>query len=282
MRPVEWSELSEPIFEIENLEYRYPGGGVALRDVSFSIEPGERVAVLGANGSGKSTLLHLLDGLYFAGGGSVSAFGTRLTEETVDMPPFSHRFRRQVGFLFQNSDAQLFCARVDEELAFGPLQLRLPQADVEQRVADVLRLLEIEHLRQRSPQQLSEGEKKRVALASVLAMGPSVLLLDEPSSGLDPRTQQWLIEFLDELHHSGVTLVTASHDLSFVADTADRALVLSEDHRLVRDAPCGDVLGDTNLLLSVNLIHAHPHAHGPVTHAHAHRHDSGHEHEHPV
>ena len=282
MRPVEWSELSEPIFEIENLEYRYPGGGVALRDVSFSVKAGERVAVLGANGSGKSTLLHLMNGLYFPVGGSISAFGTRLTEETVDTPPFSHWFRRQVGFLFQNSDAQLFCARVDEELAFGPLQLRLPQADVEQRVADTLRLLEIEHLRQRSPQQLSEGEKKKVALASVLAMGPSVLLLDEPSSGLDPRTQQWLIEFLDELHHSGVTLITASHDLSFVADTADRALVLSEDHRLVRDAACREVLADTDLLLSVNLIHAHAHAHGPITHAHAHRHESGHEHEHPA
>jgi cobalt/nickel transport system ATP-binding protein len=276
------SIVSETIFDLDHVEYRYPGGGVALRDVTFSIAAGERVALLGANGSGKSTLLHLLDGLYFASRGSVSAFGTRLTEQTVDTPPFSGWFRRQVAFLFQNSDAQLFCARVDEELAYGPLQLRLPPAEVEQRVSDVLQLLEIGHLRTRPPQQLSEGEKKKVALASVLTTGPRVLLLDEPSSGLDPRTQQWLVEFLNELHSAGVTLITASHDLALVADIADRAAVLSEDHRLVRDAPCADVLADTDLLLSVNLIHTHVHAHGAMVHAHAHRHDSSHEHEHPI
>jgi cobalt/nickel transport system ATP-binding protein len=274
--------LSETIFDLEHVDYRYPEGEAALRDVSFSVAAGERLAILGANGSGKSTLLHLMDALYFPVDGSISAFGTRLTERTVDTPPFSRSFRQQIGFLFQNSDAQLFCARVEDELAFGPLQLRLPPEQVERRVGDALRLLEIEHLRQRSPQQLSEGEKKKVALASVLTMSPSVLLLDEPSSGLDPRTQQWLIEFLDELHRSGVTLITASHDLGFVADTADRALVLSEDHRLVCDAPCCEVLADIDLLLSVNLIHAHAHAHGAVIHSHAHRHDSGHEHEHPA
>jgi len=248
--------LSDAVFQAEHVDFRYPGGAVALRDISFAVAAGERVAVLGANGSGKSTLLHLLDGLYFADRGSISAFGTKLTQESLDTPPFSRQFRQQVGFVFQNCDAQLFCARVDEELAFGPLQLRLSQAEVEQRVSDILKLLEIEHLRERSPQRLSEGEKKKVALGSVLTCGPRVLLLDEPSAELDPRTQQWLVELLELLHGSGVTLITASHDLGFVAETADRALVLSEDHRLVRDAPASEALGDRELLLSVNLIGA--------------------------
>jgi len=252
--------LSEIIFDLNHVDYRYPGGAVALRDITFSAAAGERLAIIGANGSGKSTLLHLLDGLYFADSGTVDAFGVTLTETAVETPPFAREFRRRVGFLFQNSDAQLFCARVDEELAFGPLQLRLSREEIERRVADVLRFVGIEHLRERSPQQLSEGEKKKVALASILTCGPRVLLLDEPSAGLDPRTQDWLVEFLGALHDAGITLVEASHDLNFVADTADRALVLSEDHRLVRDAPVTQVLSDCDLLASVNLIRPKPRA----------------------
>jgi len=252
--------LSEIIFDLNHVDYRYPGGAVALRDIAFSVAAGERLAIIGANGSGKSTLLHLLDGLYFADSGTVSALGAVLSETAVETPPFSREFRRRVGFLFQNSDAQLFCARVDEELAFGPLQLRLPHDEIERRVADSLRLVGIEHLRQRSPQQLSEGEKKKVALAGILTCGPRVLLLDEPSAGLDPRTQDWLVEFLGALHDAGITLIEASHDLEFVADTADRALVLSEDHRLVRDAPVTQVLSECDLLASVNLIRPKPRA----------------------
>jgi cobalt/nickel transport system ATP-binding protein len=251
---VRTNRLPEIIFDLNHVDYRYPSGSVALRDITFSVAAGERIAVIGANGSGKSTLLHLLDGLYFANNGTVAAFGATLTEAAVETPPFSRDFRRQAGFLFQNSDAQLFSARVDEELAFGPLQLRLAPEEIERRVSDILKLLRIEHLRERSPQQLSEGEKRKVALASILTCGPRVLLLDEPSAGLDPRTQDWLVEFLRSLHDAGITLIEASHDLDFVADTADRALVLSEDHRLVRDAQVTHVLADCDLLASVNLI----------------------------
>lgn len=252
--------MSAIIFDLKHVDYRYPSGAVALSDVTFRVAAGERLAIIGANGSGKSTLLHLLDGLYFADSGTVSALGAVLSETAVETPSFSREFRRRVGFLFQNSDAQLFCARVDEELAFGPLQLRLPREEVERRVADVLRFVGIEHLHERSPQQLSEGEKKKVALASILTCGPRVLLLDEPSAGLDPRTQDWLAEFLGALHDAGITLVEASHDLGFVADTADRALVLSEDHRLVRDARVTQALSDCDLLASVNLIRPKPRA----------------------
>jgi len=251
-----------------------------LRQVSFSLQAGECVALLGANASGKSTLLHLLDGLYFATQGSIAAFGRELTEESIETPPFSREFRQQVGFLFQNSDAQLFCATVEEELAFGPLQLRLPAGEVETRVRDTLRLFGLEHLRERSPQTLSGGEKRKVALASIITCGPSVILADEPSAGLDPRTQQWLTEFVVLLKRSGVTLITTGHDLSFVAETADRALILSEDHRLVYDGPVREALSDLDLLLSVNLIHAHAHRHDGTVHAHPHLHEAWHNHEH--
>lgn len=272
--------MSEVVFEVGGIAYSYPGGKPVLEDIGFTINRGESVAVLGANATGKSTLLHLLDGLYFAQKGQVKAFATALTEDSVETPPFSRQFRQKVGFLFQNSDAQLFCSTVDEELAFGPLQLRLPTVEVENRVDDVVRMFEIEHLRDRSPQTLSGGEKKRVALASIIACGPRVILLDEPSAGLDPRTQQWLTEFLGVLHESGVTLITSSHDLSFVAEISERALILSEDHRLVYDGAVREALADLDLLLSVNLIHAHVHKHNGRVHEHPHLHEAGHEHNH--
>ena len=247
-------ERSQRTFDLDGVWYSYPGGSPVLRDISFSIHAGECAAILGANASGKSSLLHLLDGLYFPTRGTVSAFGRELTEENVETPPFSRDFRRQVGFLFQNSDAQLFCATVEEELAFGPLQLGLSPAEVEERVGDILGLMGIDHLRRRSPQRLSEGEKKKVALGSILTCAPGVLLLDEPSAGLDPRTRDWLVEFVNSLRRDGVTLIIATHDLGLARELAERAILLSEDHRLVRDAPMRELLDDRHLLLSVNLV----------------------------
>ena len=270
------------VFNIDQVHFAYPGHDPSLCGVSFTVEPGERLAFLGANGSGKSTLLHLLDGLYFPQQGSVTAFGHCLTEEALERPPFGPQFRKDVGFLFQHSDAQLFCATVEEELAFAPLQLHWPKAEIYQRIDDTLRLLEIAHLRDRTPQNLSGGEKKRVALASLLIVNPSVLLLDEPTAGLDPRSQSMLLEILEQLHEqTGMTLITATHDLTLLPHLADRALVLSEDHRLVADDSAHAILHNTDLLLSVNLIHAHTHRHGDVVHRHPHHHITEHEHTHP-
>jgi len=270
----------DKLFVIDNVSFAYPGRPACLEEVSFSIRAGERMALLGANGSGKSTLLHLLDGLYFATRGQVSAFGTALSEEGLERPPFGPRFRRQVGFLFQHSDAQLFCASVEEELAFAPLQLRWPKEEIARRIDDTLALLEIARLRDRAPQTLSAGEQKRVALASLLVVNPSVLLLDEPTAGLDPRSQSLLLELLESLHAAGMTLITATHDLALVPHLADRALVLSEEHRVVTDAPAMQVLNDLDLLLAVNLIHAHTHRHGALAHSHPHQHIVAHEHGH--
>lgn len=268
------------LFTIDHLSFAYPGRPPCLMDVSFRVQPGERLALLGANGSGKSTLLHLLNGLYFPTAGSITALGTVLSEEALERAPFGPRFRKEVGFLFQSSDAQLFCASVEEELAFAPLQLRLPRAEIAQRIDDTLGLLEIAHLRERAPQTLSSGEQKRVALASLLVVNPTVLLLDEPTAGLDPRSQSLLLEMLAALHAAGMTLITATHDLTLLPHLADRVLVISEEHRLVADAPTETVLVDLDLLLAVNLIHAHTHRHGSLMHSHPHQHIVAHEHAH--
>jgi len=269
------------VFVVEDARFAYPGREASVNGVSFTVEPGERLALLGANGSGKSTLLHLLDGLYFPQAGTITAFGQSLGEEAIERAPFGPQFRKDVGFLFQNSDAQLFCATVEEELAFAPLQLRWPMAEIHQRIDDTLQLLEIAHLRDRAPQNLSGGEKKRVALASLLIVHPSVLLLDEPTAGLDPRSQSVLLEILEQLHQqAGMTLITATHDLTVLPHIADRALVLSEEHRLVADGAASTILQDTDLLLSVNLIHAHAHRHGETLHQHPHLHVIEHDHSH--
>jgi cobalt/nickel transport system ATP-binding protein len=268
------------LYSVRDLAFEYAGHEPCLCDISFDVASGERVALIGANGSGKSTLLHLLDGLYFADAGSVTVMGETLMEELVETPPFGPRFRKEVGFVFANSDAQLFCATVEQELAFAPLQLRWPREEIDRRITETLELLEITHLRDRTPQALSSGEKKRVALASVLVVGPSVLLLDEPTAGLDPRSQSILLEILLSLHEAGMTIITATHELALLDHIADRAIVLGEDHRIAADAPVHDILHDTSLLLSVNLIHAHSHSHGRLVHSHPHDHSLAHEHDH--
>lgn len=269
-----------PVFVVEGVTYAYPGYPECVSEVSFEVRRGERVVLLGPNGSGKSTLLNLLDGLCFPTSGRIAAFGEALGEEALERTAFGARFRREVGFLFQDSEAQLFCPTVEEELAFGPLQLDWGAQEIRRRISDTLELLEISHLRKRTVVALSVGEKKKVALASLLVMGPSVLLLDEPTSGLDLRSQAVLLEILDSLRLAGLTFITATHDLTVVPHLADRALVLGEDHRLKADRPAEAVLTDTALLLDVNLIHAHAHRHGALVHTHPHEHVIGHEHGH--
>lgn len=272
--------MSEPIIQLADVTFGYPGQPECLSNVTFEVAPGERVALLGANGTGKSTLLHLVNGLFFAWSGRVSVLGRALSEAVVDHPPFGPQFRREVGFLFQNSDAQLFCSTVEEELAFGPLQAGLPRGDLERRIRETLDVLDIAHLRDREPQRLSAGEKKAVALASLLVIGPRVLLLDEPTAGLDPRSQSMLVDILEQLHAGGVTLLTATHDLVLCEHVADRAVVLGEDHRVAGDRPVEAILGDLALLQSVNLVHVHAHHHGAVLHRHPHVHLTPHDHPH--
>jgi len=260
----------EPLLAVEGASYAYLGRIPALDTVSLSIGRGERVALLGANGCGKSTLLKLLDGLLFADTGSYAAFGEPVTEERLEDEQFNAGFRSRIGFIFQNSDAQVFSASVREEIAFGPLNMGLPAHEVERRVDDTLAMLGIGSLADRAPYLLSAGQKKRVAIASVLVMNPEVLLFDEPTAALDPRTQQWLVELIAELGAAGKTIVVATHDLERLDAIAGRCVVFSEEHRVVADGPTARVLADFDLLRSVNHVHEPAHSHGSLVHSHEH------------
>ena len=267
--------MTTPDFVLRAVGHAYRSGGAALSGIDLTVEPGQHVAVVGANGSGKSTLLKMLDGLVFPTEGEVLAFGAPLTEDALEDPAFRRDFRSRVGFVFQDADVQLFCASVLDELAFGPLQLGLAEDEVRRRVGDVAEHLRIEKLLDRPPYSLSGGEKKRVAIASVITMEPRVLLLDEPTSALDPRSQVWLLDVLDEWKREGRTVVMATHDLSAAAEAADRLVVLSEDHAVATDGTPEEVLTQRDLLLSVNLIHEHTHRHASTAHRHAHAHGPG-------
>jgi len=275
--------MDEAIFDLRNVSYSYMGKIDALKDISLKVSQGEQVCIMGANGSGKSTLLAIIDGLVFPTTGEYYAFGQPVGEEAFDSikdNEFRYYFRKKVGFVFQNSDVQLFSPTVFEEIAFGPLQLDLPREEVVSRVEDVIEMMDISKLRDRAPHTLSGGEKKKVCIASVLVTNPDVLLLDEPTAGLDPRTQLWLIELLQELGRAGKTIITATHDLDIIEQISERAVVMGEDHGIKVDRGTKAVLSDLELLLAANLIHKHMHRHGTIAHQHMHSHEKEHKHGH--
>ncbi|HLH01520.1 MAG TPA: ABC transporter ATP-binding protein [Bryobacteraceae bacterium] len=245
----------------------------ALTGLSVSVAAGERIALLGANGSGKSTLLRVLDALQFPDSGTFHFAGEPITAERLEDRAFSREFRRRVGLVFQNADVQLFNPTVFDEIAFGPLQLQLPKSDIRARVQQTLQQMSLEHLKFRSPHQLSGGEKKRVALASILVLDPEVLLLDEPTAGLDPRSASEMVELLASWRGAGKTVLTATHDLDNLEDIADRVIIL-QDGRIIADSTPFHILHDVGLLQRARLIAAHRHTHPggakqPHPHVHA-------------
>jgi len=264
--------IADTIFELNEVSYNYLDGLHALREINLTITAGECVTILGANGSGKSTLLKLLDGLYFPTTGEVRAFGLPLTEKLFQGEAYAFSFRRQVGLVFQDPDVQLFSPTIWDEVAFAPLELGLPREEVVARVEEALEALKISSLRDRAPYNLSEGEKKKVALASVLSLDPDVWLLDEPTANLDPRTRGWAIDFLLSLVERGKTLVVNTHDLELADVIARRVYVLGEDHRVAARGLPHEILADEELLLRTNLIYQRRHLHAGVEHSHHYRH----------
>jgi cobalt/nickel transport system ATP-binding protein len=267
---------TEHIFEAKSLNYDYPGNIPALRQVSFYIGAGELVALVGANGSGKSTLLKLLDGLIFATSGELLAFGQLLSEKTLKDGTFITEFRRKVGLVFQDPDVQLFSSTVWDEVTFGPLQLGISKVEVVSRGEEVLELLNIVHLRKRPPYLLSGGEKKKVSLASVLSLRPQVLLLDEPTTGLDPRSQGNLIDFLFQWADKKKCMVFSTQDLDIVEEIATRVIVMGTDHNILADGKPEQFLSDPDFLLRSNLVHEHSHRHKKLVHRHPHLHEHQH------
>ena len=244
--------------EVKNLSYRYHDGTEALRGVNLRIAPGECVALLGPNGSGKSTLLLHLNGILpdtLNGEGAVRVFGEPVATANLET------IRRRVGLLFQDPDDQLFCPTVQEDVAFGPQQLGLSEAEVNVRVANSLAQVALTGFGTRATHHLSHGEKRRVCLAGVLACEPTILVLDEPTSDLDPRGRR---EFKALLRKIPATKLIATHDLELAVELCPRAIILDRGE-VVADGPVAELLNDEDLMLAHGLErphilrHIHPH-----------------------
>lgn len=268
----------EDIISLKNINYSYFGRIPALRDINLSVKEGEMFSIIGLNGSGKSTLLHIMNALIFPDSGEISFRGKPVTEKSVNDTGSGMHLRQSMGYIFQNSEIQLFCPTVFDELLFGPLQLNLPPEIARERAEQTLSCLDIGYLKERSVNMLSGGEKKKVAIASVLTMNPDLLLVDEPLSNLDPRTQTFFIELLIELNHAGKTIIFTTHQLDLIEHLQPRVVVLSEDHTIRKTGTAPEILNDENLLISVNLIHEHVHKHGNEEHRHYHSHYVFHKH----
>ena len=231
------------VLEVEQLEFSYPGAIPALRKVSFSVAKGEKVALLGPNGAGKSTLLLHLNGILM-GNGRVTVMGLPVCRGNLES------IRAEIGLVFQNPDDQLFCPTVLEDVEYGPRCRGKKGEELRLESARALELVGMQGYEQRFPQDLSEGQKKRVALATVLSMQPHLLALDEPTAGLDARARRTVINILKSLPQA---LVTATHDLDLAAEISERALIL-DDGRVAYDGPISEALADRELLISHGLL----------------------------
>ena len=229
--------------DVRGVEYRYPDGTVALHGIDLSVAPGERVALLGPNGSGKTTLMLHLNGILTPSAGEVRIGGVPVGRSTVA------EIRRRVGIVFQDSDDQLFMPNVRDDVAFGPANLGLSGEELEARVSEALRAVDMEHVTDRPPHHLSAGQKRRVALAGVLAMRPEVLVLDEPSTNLDPQARRDFGRLIKRLE---LTVLLATHDLPYAHQLCTRAILINQG-RIVADGPIGEILGDERLLRSHRL-----------------------------
>jgi len=240
------------MIEVEGVSHSYPESPLALKEVSFEVADQEKVVLLGSNGSGKTTLLRILNGLIFPDQGTYRYRSEPVTERRLRDRGWSRRFRREVVLLFQHPEAMLFNPTVYDEIAYGLRQLGAD--DLDGRVRYWAARLGVEPHLKRPPFQLSGGEKQKVCLAALLALEPRVLLLDEPTANLDPRSTGWLVDFLQDL---SVTSLATTHNLSLAAELGDRVLVLSEGHELIFDGRMDDLLGDEEKLLAANLVHSH-------------------------
>jgi cobalt/nickel transport system ATP-binding protein len=232
----------EPIIEIHNLSYTYPDGKQALLDVSLTVQPGEKIALVGPNGAGKSTLLYHLNGI-FTGQGKIRVGGMDLGKHTLGA------IRAFVGVVFQNPDDQLFSPTVYDDVAYGPIYQGLEKSAVQAKVAEALAAVHMQEYADRNPYHLSGGEKKRIAIATVLSMQPQVLVFDEPTAGLDPRARRELIELLLELPQ---TMLIATHDLN-LAERLTPKMVLMNQGRIVAEGPTEIILKDEDLLTANGL-----------------------------
>ncbi len=235
--------MSHHRVEVKDLEYSYSGSVKALQGISFTITHGESVGIVGANGAGKSTLLLHLIGALVPNAGTVRVGDYPLTKDTLA------NIRKSVGMIFQDPDDQLFMPTVYDDVAFGPLNLKLPPEEVDGRVLRALETVGALHLKDRPPYKLSGGEKRAVAIASVLSMSPDILVMDEPSTALDPLARRRLINLLATFEH---TKIIATHDLDLVLDLCERTMVLYEG-KIIADGPTAQLFNNESLLAQAHL-----------------------------
>ena len=247
------------MIKLNNINYQYEDN-TALKNVNLEIKENEKVALLGSNGSGKSTLLRIIAGLYFAKGEYIFE-NTKITKKNAKI------LRKNLGILFQNPDSMIFNPTVYDEISFSLREFGF--SDIKDRVKKIADEFNIAHLLKKSPLKLSGGEKQKVILASILAYNPKVLLLDEPTTAMDPRTTGWFIDFLIDLNK---TIVLATHDLAVAYETCDRAVVLSEEHEIIYDGDMEELMQNLDILIKANLIHKHKHKHKRFIHSHYHTH----------
>lgn len=230
------------VIEVEDLHFRYRDGTEALQGLSLSIAKGSRAAILGPNGAGKSTLLLHLNGIYLPTRGTVRVLGKEITTQT------ERWVKSKVGLVFQDPDDQVFSSSVWEDVSFGPLNLNLSPEEVTARVENALRAVQMEEYKKKAPYHLSYGQKKRVAIAGVLAMEPEIIVLDEPMGYLDPAGKENLLSILNDLHQRGITVVIATHDVDLAAEWADQVIIMKNGRTLAE--------GDTSLLTDEHLVRA--------------------------
>lgn len=231
------------ILKIEHLSFAYEKVDQVLNDISFIAHDGESIGIIGANGIGKSTLMKLLVGLQLDYQGILEVAG-----HPVDKKNLNH-VREHIGYVFQDSDSQLFLSTVEDDVAFGPQNYGLSDDEVEKRVSEALEKVHISELRKKQTYKLSGGEKKLASIATILAMEPDIIIMDEPEAALDPRNRKNLIEIINEIN--SLKLIT-SHDLDFIMDTCERVLLLDEG-RIIADGPCKEILSDEALLTQHGL-----------------------------
>ena len=212
------------MIKLDDICFAYDSTPV-LKHFGTEVADGEFIVIKGDNGCGKSTLLNIINALEFAEIGTYTFDGTVIDKKAMKNEQFAKAFHQKIGYVFQNTDAQLFCSSVYDEIAFAPRQMQLDEAEVAKRVDDMLKLTGTEHLKERAPFHLSMGEKKKVAVASVLSMNPQVLILDEPMNFLDKKSREWLVEFLNQMHSVGKTIIIVSHTDDF-DKMADRIIEL--------------------------------------------------------
>ncbi|MCX7944415.1 MAG: energy-coupling factor ABC transporter ATP-binding protein [Deltaproteobacteria bacterium] len=256
------------MIELKNVCYSYDDK-VVLEDISLRIEEKERVVLLGVNGCGKTTLLKVLNGLIFPQKGEFYFEGIKIDRAFFKNEWNRRTFRNTSVMLFQSPDVMLFNPTVFDEIAFGLRQIKKDESKIKKKVEDIMGIFGLSKYRDSPPFELSGGEKQKLALASILAVEPKVLLLDEPMANLDPKSQGEIIDILYELN---ITTIISTHNLSMAPELGERTILLSGDHRIIYDGDTIELLNNEELLIRANLVHQHKHRHKAFYHSHYHKH----------